>query len=730
MTLNELEVAGVDERLIELLKSRGVEKLTEIQKLAIKKGVFRKKDVFIASPANSGKSLLANITSLATCLKEPKAKVLILLPLRSQANDLYENLKKNYIKLGLNFTRLNSDPVELQSANIITGTFREADEILLKPQPWFVDVSLIVIEECDLIGEHTRGGLLELLLIILKAVFKHSQFLFLSANIANAFELSEWLNSELVEVYTPNVPIRYSVLLEDEKHSTLFEIIRDITKKNGQTLVFSKNRDTAISLCENVKNKFGVLSDADDEGEIEKIINQSQVDTLKTYSSRKLKNLLKYGIAFHFAGQPTKERLIVEKLFNEKILKIVVSIPEIGSGKNMPARAVVFDETNQISRYTSYDKKEIKYISPNIVHHIFGRAGNPKFDSEAYGIILVKEKDKIKNIEKIFFRKNIKGKLFPRYTEVKSQIFNSDYFDYILCYIIGFKGKIAVRELRDYFKQTLGFYQLIDENKKESVKNAVTLKTIREIIKERSDTTTRLNVEKIPDEYVEEIDIQKQLIKGIIRSRSPSKKHVIRIGYKNGISCDCEHWRFRARKKGIFCKHIIKLIEYILKKHPTEDSEQILLINLNQENNIVKLLLDKFIDIRGDLITLTEKGKISVLTAIKPKLLGEIINDLKNDGIQHEEKFLQVIIKIIENSLIELPFPPDICIDSLKYLVGIIKEKPQEMLVGDFERVLQSLSWMFKAIIEVIEYLHEENLKNMFQKFVKNLHNKISEIPF
>ena len=125
MILEKLEIAGVDKRIIKELGDQGIEKLTKIQDLAIKKGIFNKKNLFICSPDSSGKSLLSHITALSTCLKEPKSKVIILYPLMSQANEIYSIFNKKYLKLGLNFARLNNiDINNASNLNIIIGTFK------------------------------------------------------------------------------------------------------------------------------------------------------------------------------------------------------------------------------------------------------------------------------------------------------------------------------------------------------------------------------------------------------------------------------------------------------------------------------------------------------------------------------------------------------------------------------------------------------------------------------
>ncbi|MHA1754936.1 MAG: DEAD/DEAH box helicase, partial [Candidatus Odinarchaeia archaeon] len=258
MEIERLEVKGVDNRVIEELKTQGITELTPIQKLAIKKGIFKKKSMFIASPASSGKTLLSFITALSTCLREPKTKVLFLYPLQTQADEVEYLFKRKYVKLGLNFSRLSlSEPLDkLFTTNIIIGTFNEIDKILFINPSWLTDVKLIILDDFHLIGEHEKGGLLENLSIHLKKNFTEAQFLFLSTNIENSFALSDWLKIDLIEVYEPNVPLRFSVLPKGEGNTQLFEIIDNTIKKNGQIIVFTKNRSKALKLCSIIQKYF------------------------------------------------------------------------------------------------------------------------------------------------------------------------------------------------------------------------------------------------------------------------------------------------------------------------------------------------------------------------------------------------------------------------------------------------------------------------------------------
>jgi activating signal cointegrator complex subunit 3 len=83
-----------------------------------------------------------------------------------------------------------------------------------------------------------------------------------------------------------------------------------------------------------------------------------------------------------------KDRNIVEKLFHEGHIKVLVSTATLAWGVNLPAYAVMIKGTKM------YDSQSGEYKDIGIfdVQQIFGRAGRPQFDKEGEAIILTLQK--------------------------------------------------------------------------------------------------------------------------------------------------------------------------------------------------------------------------------------------------------------------------------------------------------------------------------------------------
>ena len=100
-------------------------------------------------------------------------------------------------------------------------------------------------------------------------------------------------------------------------------------------------------------------------------------------SDGNLKDLLPFGFAIHHAGMTRVDRTLVEELFADGHIQVLVSTATLAWGVNLPAYAVVIKGT-QI-----YDSGKGAWVDLGIldVLQIFGRAGRPQYESQGVGYI-------------------------------------------------------------------------------------------------------------------------------------------------------------------------------------------------------------------------------------------------------------------------------------------------------------------------------------------------------
>ena len=88
-----------------------------------------------------------------------------------------------------------------------------------------------------------------------------------------------------------------------------------------------------------------------------------------------LRKWLKQGIGLHHAGLLPKYRVLVEKLAQKGLLKVICGTDTLGVGINVPIRTVLF------TRLCKYGGDKTAILGARDFHQIAGRAGRKGFDS-------------------------------------------------------------------------------------------------------------------------------------------------------------------------------------------------------------------------------------------------------------------------------------------------------------------------------------------------------------
>ncbi len=98
-----------------------------------------------------------------------------------------------------------------------------------------------------------------------------------------------------------------------------------------------------------------------------------------------LKRFIRHGIGLHHAGLLPKYRMLVEKLAQKGLLKIICGTDTLGVGVNVPIRTVV------LTRLSKYSGSKVALLSARDFHQITGRAGRKGFDDIGYVVAMAPE---------------------------------------------------------------------------------------------------------------------------------------------------------------------------------------------------------------------------------------------------------------------------------------------------------------------------------------------------
>ena len=93
-----------------------------------------------------------------------------------------------------------------------------------------------------------------------------------------------------------------------------------------------------------------------------------------------MKKLLRHGLGIHHAGLLPKYRVLVEKLAQQGLLKVICGTDTLGVGVNVPIRTVLF------TQLFKYGGQKTKTLAVRDFKQISGRAGRRGFDSVGYVI--------------------------------------------------------------------------------------------------------------------------------------------------------------------------------------------------------------------------------------------------------------------------------------------------------------------------------------------------------
>jgi superfamily II RNA helicase len=91
-----------------------------------------------------------------------------------------------------------------------------------------------------------------------------------------------------------------------------------------------------------------------------------------------LKRWLRAGIGLHHAGLLPKYRILVERLAQKGLLKVICGTDTLGVGINVPIRTVLF------TKLCKYSGQKTSILTARDFHQISGRAGRKGFDTVGY----------------------------------------------------------------------------------------------------------------------------------------------------------------------------------------------------------------------------------------------------------------------------------------------------------------------------------------------------------
>ncbi|XP_031846390.1 activating signal cointegrator 1 complex subunit obelus isoform X2 [Nomia melanderi] len=379
-------------------------------------------NVLLGAPTGSGKTIVAEIAMFRIFKQYPTQKVVYIAPLKALVRERIKDWKIRFEEqLGKKVVELTGDVSPdikvIASANIIVTTPEKWDGISRSWQTrtYVKNVALIIIDEIHLLGED-RGPVLEVIVSRTNFISSHTlkklRIVGLSTALANAVDLANWLGIREMGLYNfrPSVrpvPLEIHINGFPGKHycprmatmnKPTFQAIRQHSPSSPALVFVSSRRQTRLTAL----NLIAYLAAEDNAKQWLHMPDEEMNSILDHVRDSNLKLTLAFGIGLHHAGLQDKDRRIVEELFVNNRIQVLITTATLAWGVNFPAHLVVIKGTEY------YDGKVKRYVDMPItdVLQMMGRAGRPQFDDSGVAVVLVHD------LKKNFY-KNFLHEPFP-----------------------------------------------------------------------------------------------------------------------------------------------------------------------------------------------------------------------------------------------------------------------------------------------------------------------------
>ncbi|XP_045140133.1 helicase POLQ-like isoform X3 [Echinops telfairi] len=368
------------------LQLKGIENLYEWQHTCLTlSSVQERKNLIYSLPTSGGKTLVAEILMLQELLCRRKDVVMIL-PYVAIVQEKISGLSIFGMELGFFVEEYAGSkgkfpPVRRrEKQSLYIATIEKGHSLVnsLIEMGRISALGLVVVDELHMIGEGSRGAVLEMTLAKILYTSKTTQIIGMSATLNNVEDLQEFLKAEY---YTSQFR-PYSDTLKKMDPDCLIALVTEVIP-NYSCLVFCPTKKN----CENVAEMICKFLSKDYLKHREKEKSE-MINNLKNISGGNicpvLKRTIPFGIAYHHSGLTSDERKLLEEAYSTGVLCLFTCTSTLAAGVNLPARRVILR--------APYVAKE--FLKRNQYKQMIGRAGRAGIDTVGESILILQAKDK------------------------------------------------------------------------------------------------------------------------------------------------------------------------------------------------------------------------------------------------------------------------------------------------------------------------------------------------
>ncbi|QHO44722.1 U5 small nuclear ribonucleoprotein kDa helicase [Arachis hypogaea] len=396
---------------------KGMTQLNRVQSQVYETALFKPDNLLLCAPTGAGKTNVAVLTILHQIAlhRNPDDgstdhsayKIVYVAPMKALVAEVVGNLSNRLQSYDVKVRELSGDqsltPQQIEETQIIVTTPEKWDIITRKSgDPTYPQlVKLVIIDEIHLLHDN-RGPVLESIVARtvrqIETTEEHIRLVGLSATLPNYEDVALFLRVHLEKglfyfdnSYRPVPLSQQYVGITVKEPLQRFQLMNDICYEKvmavagkHQVLIFVHSRKETAKTAKAIRDTAlakDTLGRFLKEDSASREILHTHTDLVK---SNDLKDLLPYGFAIHHAGMTRTDRQLVEDLFADGHVQVLVSTATLAWGVNLPAHTVIIKGT----QIYNPDKGAWTELSHLDVMQMLGRAGRPQYDSYGEGIIV------------------------------------------------------------------------------------------------------------------------------------------------------------------------------------------------------------------------------------------------------------------------------------------------------------------------------------------------------
>ncbi|KFV59703.1 U5 small nuclear ribonucleoprotein 200 kDa helicase, partial [Gavia stellata] len=394
----------------------GFKTLNRIQSKLYRAALESDENLLLCAPTGAGKTNVALMCMLREIGKHINIdgtinvddfKIIYIAPMRSLVQEMVGSFGKRLATYGINVAELTGDhqlcKEEISATQIIVCTPEKWDIITRKggERTYTQLVRLVILDEIHLLHDD-RGPVLESLVARairnIEMTQEDVRLVGLSATLPNYEDVATFLRVDPAKglFYFDNsfrpVPLEQTYVgITEKKAIKRFQIMNEIVYEKimehagkNQVLVFVHSRKETGKTARAIrdmcleKDTLGLFLR---EGSASTEVLRTEAEQCKNLE---LKDLLPYGFAIHHAGMTRVDRTLVEDLFADKHIQVLVSTATLAWGVNLPAHTVIIKGTQVYSP----EKGRWTELGALDILQMLGRAGRPQYDTKGEGILI------------------------------------------------------------------------------------------------------------------------------------------------------------------------------------------------------------------------------------------------------------------------------------------------------------------------------------------------------